>query len=69
MVTISNADRDKAVSLLRAYADSLTEAARSSAMAANRRRLARLLAARLEKRIQANPRGHLPQERGEDHDC
>ena len=50
MVSISNADRDMAVAYIRAYAESLTEAARGSSAKANTRRMARLLADRLAKK-------------------
>lgn len=48
MIHISNADRDKAVEYIRAYADSLDEEARRSTQMYNVRRMARILANKLE---------------------
>lgn len=50
MISISNADRDKAVEYLRAYADSLDEEARRSTGMYNVRRMARILANKLERK-------------------
>ena len=49
MITISNYDRDRAAACIEAYAETLA-AARSSAKAANRRRIALLLARKLRRR-------------------
>ncbi|MCF0187919.1 MAG: hypothetical protein HUK04_00270 [Bacteroidaceae bacterium] len=50
MISISNADRDKAVEYIRAYADSLAEAAQSSTRMYNVRRMARHLADKLDRK-------------------
>ena len=49
MITISNYDRDRAAAYIETYAETLA-AARSSAKAANRRRIALLLARKLRRR-------------------
>lgn len=50
MITISNYDRDRAAAYIEAYAETLAADARSSAKAANRRRIALLLARKLRRR-------------------
>lgn len=50
MITISNYDRDRAAAYIEAYAETLATAARRSAKAANRRRMALLLARKLRRR-------------------
>ena len=50
MITISNYDRDRAAAYIEAYAETLAAAARSNAKAANRRRMALLLARKLRLR-------------------
>ncbi len=50
MIHISNADRNKAVEYIRSYADSLDEEARRSTQMYNVRRMARILANKLERK-------------------
>ncbi len=50
MITISNYECDRAAAYIEAYAETLATAARRSAKAANRRRMALLLARKLRRR-------------------
>lgn len=50
MIRISNADRDKAVEYIEAYADSLTEAESTSTRMYNVRRMAQNLAKKLGRK-------------------
>lgn len=50
MISISNADRDKAVEFLRAYASTLQERRMNTTKQINARRMALRLAAKLERK-------------------
>lgn len=60
MITISNYDRDRAAAYIEAYAETLAAAARNSAKAANRRRMALLLARKLPPTRRKNIRPQCP---------
>lgn len=56
MISISNADRDKAVEFLRAYAAMLKEGKTQTLKTLNQQRVALLLAKKLErKQVEARP--------------